>query len=268
MDVLKIKPVSKIIVDYIKILKYKNKKVEIKGSSSLQSQQYYSDIDLFSDISSITDRTISSIEVDREFMRILHHANLRHDMYFIEFKIQTLHNKYKFHKIEDITESQFIKDFKDVTFIKIDFVVRLNYKFMELSIIYNFDKKYEDVNFINMMNDDIKELIKEKNYYKVLKRVFSKLAYQKEEHLEYNKELLIFLSKFFNSEYGKEYQEVNNLKALDLLLTHYDDVQTIRLVLDNLKDIKIEPNIKIIKSTIKQKEAHINKEAKIIYKNI
>ena len=265
MDVLKIKPVSKIIVDYIKILQYKNKKVEIKGSSSLQSQQYYSDIDLFSDISSIAD---NSIEIYREIMRILHHANLRHDMYFIEFKIQTLHNKYKFHKIEDITESKFIKDFKDVQFIKIDFVIRLNYKFMELSIIYNFDKKYEDVDFIKMMNDDIKELMKENNYYKILKRVFSKIAYQKEEHLQYDKALLIFLSKFFNSEYGKQYQEVNNLKALDLLLTHYNDMKTIKLVLDNLRDINIEPNIKLIKSAIKQKESYINKEAKRIFKTI
>jgi hypothetical protein len=80
-----------------------------------------------------------------------------------------------------------------------------------------------------------------------------------------NTERYIFLSKFFNSEWGKLYAETANLKAIKLLLENYDDEETIKRAILNLKDIKVSPDLDKIDKLIKSNEKKYNKEAEKIF---
>ena len=79
MDVLtEQRKLNATIYDIIKRLKFKNYKMNLFGTSSLQSQRFYSDYDFNNHIS----RTHRPIVLYNEFVQILSNQ----DMYFIEFE--------------------------------------------------------------------------------------------------------------------------------------------------------------------------------------
>jgi hypothetical protein len=73
-----------------------------------------------------------------------------------------------------------------------------------------------------MINDDIKELSKNKEYYKVLKRQFNIYKANK----DYPK--LLELTEYFNSDIGKKYQTKSNLEAIKKILSICKDTLTNR----------------------------------------
>lgn len=268
MEISQKKNIPQSIYNLIKILKYEPYNINIKGTASLASQQYYSDLDLYSNI---LEKESSDIAY-KKFYDIIKKSESFNDMYFIEFKIQNKKgDKLKYNNLDEFNKKDFDKFYKDIDFVKLDYVIRIGNKFIELSINYFFikdDKEIEIDNessfneIITSLDNDMKDQIKEGNYFKALKRIFSvyNIKFIKDK-LE-NSENYIFLSKFFNSQYGKLYAETGNLKAVKLLLEHYDDEETIKRALLNLKDLKVEPNLDKIDSLIKQNEIKYNKEAK------
>ena len=245
------------IYDFVKILRFKNNKVMLLGTGSLASQQYFSDYDLFSQI-----RSKQSVQdTYKYFMQILNNVNNDPNEYFIEFKIESKDKeKHKFYKIEDITEKEFKKDFKNVDFCKIDLVVKIFNTLIEMSIIYRFNQDPIDKQgIIKSLTEDQIELVKQGNYYKSLKRVFAKAKLLGGWN---NKKLMVELSKLFNSETGHLYQINSNLKALKLLLENYNDPITIKKVKVNLKDLNVPADISIIDKLIKAYDTIINKEGK------
>ena len=83
MDVLHEKrKLNSRIHDIVKKLKFKNSKMNLAGSASLQSQRYFSDYDF----NSVVKIKYKSSTIYDEFMRILSNEEL----YFIEFKIEYL----------------------------------------------------------------------------------------------------------------------------------------------------------------------------------
>jgi hypothetical protein len=64
------------------------------------------------------------------------------------------------------------------------------------------------------------------------------------------------------------YQTASNLKAIKLLLENYDDEETIRRALVNLKDIKVEPNLKKIDSKISNLMKKVNQAGKKVLESI
>ena len=241
------------LIRTLKILKFKNNTIDIKGTFSLASQKYFSDYDLFSKIS----KSYNKEQIYDEIKNILNKISQDEDLYFIELKIQNKNgSKKKFFEL-DINKNEFIKSVKDLDFIKIDLVGRFESIFTEVSIIYSFNTeimKSED--YLKSLMDDIKELRKEKNYFKILKRYFN-LA-----KAEGDKKLLLKISEFLNSEYGQIYQKKSNLEAINLLLDKYDDDNTLKKVLINLKDIKEEPKIEVINKNIKDMQKKLNKAGK------
>lgn len=252
MDVLERKPPNlKLNDQFLKYLKFKKQKIVIKGTSSLKSQYYYSDYDLYSKIK----RHYKHRTIANELNRILN-QNIN-DMYFIENKIQYMNGE----KLKNINfKSTMFK--KPVSFVKIDYIVRIDNIFRELSIIYDF--KNEDIDVESKKQDlqnDINDLIKEGKYYKTLKRLFS--IYK----IEKNKKGLLTLTRFFNSNYGKIYALNSNLIAIQLLLKNYDDEMTKRKVMINLKDIHIDPTTNI-QHIINSNDQILNNKAKIIYQGL
>lgn len=246
--------------DIINLIKFKNNKIELKGSSNLKSQQYFSDYDLFSQI-----RTRSTVlDIYDEIKGILKAILDTHNLYFIELKIQSKNgDKYRWFYKDEFNFNDFEKHFKDVDFLKLDMVASSTQnKFTEVSCIYSFsNNEFTNQEYIKKVEGDIKDLKKEGKYYKILKRLFL-IAKVKND-----KNMMLMLSQIFNSELGAEYQKLSNLEAIELLLKYYDDAKTRKRVELNLNDLNL-PQISHLKRNIKELNIKLNKEAKKIYISI
>jgi hypothetical protein len=253
---------------FIKVLQYKKYPVKVKGSNNYLRQYYFSDYDLLQFIP-----IESSNDAYKTIRKIIDNADEQPDMYFIEMKIQQLNgDKYKFLLEEDVNEKDFVDNFKDVDYIKLDYVIRIEYNFFEMSIIYKFYEEGKSPfgeDFVEKMTNDIKELVKEGNYFKVLKKIFSINSYYDTNDKPVDKKVVERILKMINSEeYGKLYQVMGILEANSKLLKNYDDEKTLKKVIINLKSLGIDPDPKHIKREIKKIYTIINKEAKSIYEDI
>lgn len=246
--------------DIIQILKFKNSPIELKGSSSLKSQKYYSDYDLFTQI-----RLNYGIdEIFDEFRKILNNIISSHDLYFTEFKIQTKKGKkYKWYPNDEFTFDEFKKAFKDIDFAKIDLVARIQNIFIEISCIYKFSKnKLTTEEYILSINEDINKLKKKKNYYKMLKRLFNIYKIKNDIHK------IKLLNEVFNSELGEKYKKISNLEAIKLLKKYYNDANTKKKIEINLIDIKEPHSDSSIENNLKKYKTELNTKAQKIYNDL
>ena len=77
--------------------------------------------------------------------------------------------KIKYFKPEDFKFDAFDKVFSDLDYIKLDYVVRIENIFYELSIIYSIRSKDRPrTDFIKNILNDIDDLKKEGNFFKIL----------------------------------------------------------------------------------------------------
>lgn len=253
MDVLHKRNISEFdykIIDIIKLLKFNKYKIDIKGSSSLKSQQFFSDYDLFCQIPD----KISGDEAYNTIINIVRSLE-QFGIYFIELKLQTLNNKkIRWYSADSINKNKFVKYFRDVDFIKLDIVANIDGRLTEISVIYKFGEN-NTIDYISSLKTDINELKKEHKYYKVLKRMFNIFK------AEGDKNKLVDLTKFFNSEYGQIYKRLSNLDAIKLVADNYDDNTTKKIVRYNLKELG---NIKLLE----QDRLRMNKVAKSYYNSI
>jgi hypothetical protein len=258
MDVLETKPASNYEDDLkkiIKLLTFKKNKIILKGSSSLSSQRYFSDYDLFcvidksdkNDFYKFLSELLDKIEYNKET-----------DIWFIELKLQTKQGKkVRIMPKEKLSEAVYNKIYDKLDFVKIDLICRIDNLFTEVSCIYSLSENQPTVgDYIASLEQDIKELKKERKYYKVLKREFN---IQKARG---NKDELLRLSRIFNSDLGKEYKQISNLEALSTVLENYQDPTLIKKVMINLKDIHLPDNIDKIDDFIATKSKQLNNQAK------
>jgi signal peptidase I len=174
-----------------------------------------------------------------------------------------LDQKYKYYKGDILNYDKFTKEIKNLNYLKIDFIYFFENRFIEISIIYQFDiidfdkDNPKDIKKqIKLFQDDIKELKEDKKYFKILKRYFSI------NRLLKNNKKLLELNKILNSSSGALYQKKSNLEALKTVSENYKDELTQRKILVNLKELKIPANIKLIEKYIDDLQNTINKEVK------
>jgi len=256
MNVLESTPASNYEDDLkkiIKLLTYKKNKIQLKGSASLASQRFFSDYDLFC--------VIPKSEKDGFYTFL---SNLMRDIeddesgiYFIELKMQSkTGRKIRVYPKEKLNKSSYDKAYDKLDFIKIDLICSIGNKFVEVSCIYSFsDSTPSKGDYISSLMEDIKELKKEKKYYKILKREFN---IQKSRG---NKDELVRLSRIFNSEMGQEYKLISNLEALKTLLEYYQSPTVIKKAMINLKDLHLPDDIEQIDDYIKDKSKKLNNRA-------
>ena len=147
--------------------------------------------------------------------------------------MNTFGTKIKLNNVNDIKLSMF----KNISFIKIDYIVFLDFVFKEVSIMYIFKENDMDTDdIIKKLTDDYSELIDNGEKFKAMKRAFSIYKIQK----DYPN--MKRLTSLFNSNLGKIYEINSNLKTILLLKTMYDDPLTMKRVDINLKFLKIDPN--------------------------
>jgi hypothetical protein len=248
------------LIIIFKSLKFKDRPLEVKGSGSLRSQEYVGDYDLFTLINGVSARDSYD-----EFYRILNEITNHENCYFIEMKIQSLaKQKLRFYPKDKFNFKQFNKHFnKQLDFIKIDIIARIHNIFVEISCIYKFNETtMTSEQYKHEINDDIKEYIKDNNYFKVLKRCFSLFKMNNDD------QHLLYLTRIFNSSLGEMYSKFCNLETLKQLLKHYEDDDTKNKAILNLKDIKLPDNIYDIDTLIEKIKNDLNKESKPIYNEI
>ena len=260
MDIIERKFPAQDIRVFVNLLKWDNNEMLLLGTGSSATQLYPSDIDLFSKIFN----TYSSDAVYKKVIEKLTEASQRPDMFFIEGKIQDKDGeKFKWKNMAELKRPASVVKFKslydkNIDYVKFDFVLYLNQQFVELSVIYVFNKDDLDYSALKMsLSNDMIDLIHEKKYYKSLKRLFALL---KLEHPPARNNL-IKISELFNSSIGALYKRNSILKAVELFLETYQDPQSIRLakrVYENLGFTNLTEMPKIIKAY----DAVINREGK------
>lgn len=218
MDVLEKSYPKQELVSIMKDLQYNKNPLELVGTGGLKSQYYPADFDFLSKIK-------NKLNVDKsfvEFQRILKDINNEDNLYFIELKLQDRYgNKHKFFKIDEFKKDIFNKFFNDtLELIKIDCIIMLNGIFKELSVIYFFNPKPLDLKeYVKVLLKDQENYIEEKKYYKSLKRLM--LASKYEEVPDNN--LIIAITKLFNSSVGALYQLKNEIDACVIFMDKYND---------------------------------------------
>ena len=227
MNILEKRKLKTELYDIIKNVEVFDTKLKLAGSASLRSMMYYSDYDFNCKI-----RVRKQTPIYNEFKRILSFSNDK--LYFIEFKIEYIDGtKIKLNNVNDIK----LNMFKNISFIKIDYIVFLDFIFKEVSIMYIFKENDMDTDdIIKKLTDDYSELIDNGENFKAMKRAFSIYKIQK-DYPNMKK-----LTHLFNSPLGKLYEINSNLKTILLLKTMYDDPLTMKRIDINLKFLKIDPN--------------------------
>jgi hypothetical protein len=223
------------------VYKYKDVRLELKGTGALTSQLYPSDYDFYSKLSRKNLKDFTEW-IKTKIEDIKSDINL----YFMELKVEYKDNtKHKFFKNEVIN----IQNIKDIKIVKLDIILWNNKTFIDTSCIYDFETKKP--NYKKQLTEDIKEFFKEGKYFKVLKRLFSLYRINKNE-IKLNE-----LSEIFNSKYGLMYKIINNIETIEKVKKIYND----RLTRERLKINKEFYKIKSIKSTFENYNKQINETA-------
>ena len=196
--------------------------LQLKGSASLASQQYFSDYDFFCAVPyKPTRRFINSIRKKLDALPYV---------YPIEVKIETKDGKkLRYYKKDPITTFP-----RNVKLIKVDMVVNVDLIFTEVSCIYSFtEDKLTPEGYIAELESEIEELKSDGKIYKVLKRLFS-IYRIKEDDAK-----LVALTRYFNSATGLAYQQVANYDALKLVDEYYSNPELDKRIAYNFKSLGI-----------------------------
>lgn len=244
------------LLPFFKAVSFGNRKPSVIGSFSLESQRNAGDIDLDVYVEGKIDHDF----VEKELLKIIKNIDDSLKMFFIELKIQYKDgkkNKFGADKIDSIKIPT--QNFNNIEFMKIDCVIYYDGHFKEMSINYwlNPDRK----NVVKEIEKDIVEQLKEKNYYKVVKRLFS-IAKIKDD-----KPRGKLISTFLNNYTGGEYKQLSNLKAIKLLLENYDDPLIRQMIRANLINDRIIPKVDIVYRLIPKIQKKVNIEGKIFLDN-
>jgi hypothetical protein len=259
MDILEVKYPEKDIRKLLKILSFNNNPVQIVGTGALKSQYYWADIDLLSKITkkaSINDSYLL-------FLDILDNVKNEPNLFFIEFKIQDKEgNKKKFFNMNEFTQDEFTKHFNNnIELCKMDLIIFLKGTFIEVSIIYFFSDKQLDLKeYVKVLLKDQAEYYKEKKYYKSLKRLLVANKYLDVP----DRELILSITKLFNSEIGKLYQLKNQIDAGLIFYDKYKNDKYLKVFVNNkgLRGITVDELRKLSDDYDKL----INKEGLSFYK--
>jgi len=235
--------------DYTKDLQYIfntlsiNKKYKVVGSANLKPILYNSDYDLIEN-----DKGITPNEMYQSFKNKFKIAKKDSNIYITDMKCGEKKGEPLRWSYDDIMkgENKGIK-FTDAiqmdVMCKLDIIAIIDNKITEFSNIYIFNnpKKNDE---LKELEKDYFELIKEGNYFKALKRLFSIFS------LKNQKSKISKLLKYFNSDIGIINKCRSDLDILLLLLTE----QTFRKVPLNI----VKHNLQLIKYKLSSVEISLS----------
>lgn len=237
MDILEVKMPIVEIIKIMKMLQFKDSDIKLVGTGALQSQLYPADYDF---LSKVDQKYKKKKLVFNEFKKILNNFYNTPNFYFIEFKFQSSDgNKEKLYNIEDFTIETFNKNFNVdlIDYCKIDGITTIKGEIKEVSCVYFFSTlAITQDEYRQILLDDQKHYYDETKYYKSLKRIMLASKNVKVP----DKNLIVLITKFFNSETGRLYALKNMIDACVIFLNKYKDIPAQKLVKNFLIDNKLK----------------------------
>lgn len=213
-------------------------RINIVGSAKIKKSIYYSDYDSFSTVKGKDENTVYN-----HFRSVFEIIKSSDNTIITDFKVGQLKGNPLRWSYEDIKKREnkgvsFEDALKQKGMIKMDVVTLLNGRFIEITEVYNIflngksNGDYSKETMINELKDDLESQVKDKNYMKALKRLYSLYALQM-KFLPLRNKLL----EYFNSPIGL----LNRCKSdLETMLTVIDskkfDIHEIRNSLQMLKE--------------------------------
>jgi len=233
MDVIEKTYPKQQIITVMNILQFNSNPIQLVGTGGLKSQLYPADYDFMSKI-------IKKLSVEKsyiEFQNILNDIQKQSNLFFIEFKFQMKNgDKFKILDIGKFNKDTFNKYFKpnNIQYCKIDLILNLSGHFKEVSCIYFFsDELFDAKTYTQALLKDAKDYYDDGKYYKSLKRLM--IASKTESPPDRN--LIVAISKLFNSEVGKLYQKKNEIDAGIIFMEKYNSLFDGKLVKVFIKNI-------------------------------
>ena len=215
----------------------------IVGSASLKKIYYNSDIDL-----NEVDDLKSYKKVYEKFKEIFKVCKENNNFFITDFKCgideknEPIRWTYKDIMNGYINNKSFEDCLKQKSMIKLDIVNLLNGSFIEITEVYflkignhtNYNEnELNSEEITKNLQNELKELIDEKQYFKALKRIFSILLIDEKNNTLQNK-----LINFFNSENGILYKANADLKILISVIENNFRKPDINDIKNNLQIIK------------------------------
>ena len=235
-------------------------KVNVVGSASIKRSIYYSDYDLFESVNNRTPDTIYS-----HFLGVFNLIKSSPNAVITDFKLGTSgNNKPLRWDLNEIHHKEnngvsFEEALKQKGIIKMDIVALIGSRFVEITEVYNIKLKgtsnmdYSKEKVINDILEEYKDMVKDGNYMKSLKKMFSLVKLH-----DPNDKKLDILMDYFNSPIGFLYRCKADLETISLILNYRKfEINEIRNSLQVLKEqvsaFSVENNIEKI-SSLKSKE--------------
>jgi len=241
MNILRLKnkslDYSKEIMQIVDLLAINKKNINIVGSSAIKSILFPNDYDCYELIKTKQYKTIAK-KIQNNIKLLMNKNNI----YIGDIKFGEINQSPIRWKITDILkghkDTYLLEDaLKDNKMNKIDIVALINGVYKDISVVYEFKDKMDEKELkhkiIINLKSDISELYKQKNYYKILKRIFSI-----EKLNNINAPILNTLIHIFNSDLGI----LNNVSSdISTLLYLYENIKhlnqnKINYEIDNFKN--------------------------------
>lgn len=230
------------------------RKYRVIGSANLRTSEFIQDYDIDGMFKTKGNKEKILDSLTARFKRIFSDAYKNPALYITDFKCgydpfysdESENFKLRWNK-EDIKNGykilgngskKFFRDcLLDKTKMKLDMIYLLNGEFVEMSEMYrlniNGEKNYNDANIEEELRKEIDTLMKEHNYFKVLKRTFSLLKLKKSKKMEKYYEI-------FNGQAGLLNNLINQLKIIQNICIQTFRKPKLHEIRGNLQTIKQE----------------------------
>ena len=208
-------------------------KVRIEGSSNINKLIFYGDIDLLDIAKSQTPKDIL-----KHFIFVFKEIKKLEDVIITDFKCGKKNGVALRWSINDLLKGHN----KNVSFndalhmestIKLDVVANLDGRFLEITTMYDFGNNYVEISdneFINNLISDYKEQMRNKNYFKALKRQFLIMKVKKEKQ-----KLIKLFIDYFNQPVGLLYRLKSDLETTLLVINKFP-IADVKNNLDYIKE--------------------------------
>lgn len=235
-------------------------KVNVVGSASIKRSIYYSDYDLFESVNNRTPDTIYS-----HFLGVFNLIKSSPNAVIADFKLGTSKNnkplRWDLNEIHHKENNgvSFEEALKQKGIIKMDVVALVGSRFVEITEVYNIKIKgtsnmdYSKEKVIKDILEEYKEMVKDGNYMKSLKKMFSLVKLH-----DPNDKKLDVLMDYFNSPIGFLYRCKADLETILLILNYrkfdiIDIKNSLQVLKEQVSAFSVENNIEKI-SSLKSKE--------------
>jgi hypothetical protein len=208
-------------------------KYRIEGSSNISKLIFYGDVDLLDIAKSQTPKDIL-----KHFIFVFKEVKKLDDVVITDFKCGKKNGVALRWTLDDLKKGYN----KGVSFndalmmestIKLDVVADLDGRFLEITTVYDFGNNYVEISdneFINNLIADYKEQMRNKNYFKALKRQFLIMKIKKEKQ-----KLIKLFIDYFNQPVGLLYRLKSDLETTLLVMNKFP-IADVKNNLDYIKE--------------------------------